>query len=398
MDNGIKRIVMREWEEKILPPELTSDSKLLQTIVNISDRNGQRIFDILVKSDGRVAIRAKEYVGAFMLKNNKGKDVTLIVEPKIGIRNVIRMLALSEAKNLRELKEIETLLSTAGESIIDLLIIGVVRKFFEKLGDAIVYGFVELPKTVVEEDVIIRGRLKSEDVPKCLLMNPVPKARYLLQTYSTDNIVNRYILDTCYTLYASGVYEMLRLVGEQHYAVARVLFDTDYRPCLHMEKIDATELLSYIPMDRPYIHELLRLVSVIRKYLEKEVIHLGELVSIQAIYINMNDLFEKFVRKMMIIAAKRVRRRRQMNITVRKAGREEEFLVISPKQKVYLDPDIIILLNDEPIAVGDVKYKLVRDPLKSGSEGDRSSVYQVYTYMHGSVSYTHLTLPTTERV
>ena len=85
----------------------------------------------------------------------------------------------------------------------------------------------------------------------------------------------------------------------------------------------------------------------------------------------------------MIIIAKWLRRSRNVNITVRKAGKNERALVVSPKRRTYLEPDVVIEVNGNPVAVGDVKYKLIKDPLKSGSRGDREGVNQVYTFIHG---------------
>jgi len=380
------KIVMYEWEEKTVPNDLAEDREFLGKLVNLFDRRGGRIFDITLKHDGGVAVKARNYVGIFAVKESKGRDVILIVEPKIGVKNIIWMLALNEARSFKEVREIETILSMpAGKkSIMDLLIIGLVRRFMEKLSQALVYGFAETPSIRVEEDVVIHGRILSSTLSRTLLSNPVPKVAYEGQHYTTNNILNHYILDACYMLY-HGASDLLKIVNMDATILRRTLFELNYtRLAPLIGSVNPQELLNEAPLDRPYIHELLRLATIVRRWLEQgQPPYPEEFASIPALYINMNKLFEGFVRKTMIVIAKWLRRNRNINITVRKAGRNEKALIFSPKRKMYLEPDIVIEVNRKPVAVGDVKYKLVKDPLKSGSEGDREGVNQVYTFIHG---------------
>ena len=378
-------IVMHEWEEKILPEDLARDTEFLNKLLGLFDRKGRRVFDVILKLDGKVAIKARGYVGIFALKNGRGRDVILIVEPKIGIRNLVWMLAISEAKNFREVREIENLISipTDSQSIIDLLVIGVVRRYLEKLSEALAYGFLETPRIEVEEGTVVRGRILNSLMPKTLFSSPSPRIAYEIQYYSVDNPVNQYILDTGYMLYLEA-HHLLKIIDGDVSAILKAIFELDYTPSLSTRNVNISDLFSVTPLDRPYINELFKLAMVLKKWLEhKRPPHLKEFVGVPALYINMNSLFESFTRKIMIIAAKWLRRDKGIKVTVRKAGKNEQALVIAPKPRAYLEPDIVIEVNGKPVAVGDVKYKLVKDPLKSGSEGDRDAINQVYTYMHG---------------
>ena len=376
---------MHEWEEKGLPEELANDMEFLRRLTNLSDMKGGRVFDIVLKHDGRIAIKARGYVGVFTLRDSKGRDVVLVVEPKIGVRNLIWMLALTEARNFKELREIENLISipSGREGIIDLLVIGVVKKYVEKLSEALTYGFVEQPSIKLEESTVIRGRIVSSLIPRTLFGSASPRVAYEELHYTIDNPVNQYILDAGYVLYIRASY-ILGIAGVNPTAIFKALLDLDYAPSILTENINIRDLLSEAPFDRPYIRELIRLAAIIRKWLEcRQPPYLGELESIPALYINMNNLFENFARKILIITARWLRRVKGVNIVVRKAGERERALVVSPRTRVYLEPDIVIEINGRPVAVGDVKYKLVKDPLKSGPDGDRDSVNQVYTYIHG---------------
>ncbi len=376
---------MHEWEEKKLPEDLAKDTGFLRRLVNLSDRRGGRVFDVVLKLDGGIAVKARGYVGVFALKDSKDRNVVLVVEPKIGVKNVVWMLALSEARNFKEVREIENLISIpAGrESIIDLLVIGVVRKYIEKLSEALAYGFVEQPSVELKEGIVVRGRILGSLLPRTLFASATPKVAYEAQCYTINNPINRYILDAGYMLCLKASH-LLRVVDVDATVIFKALFDLDYTPSLYTKNISVYELLSEAPLDRPYISELLRLAAIIKRWLELEQPpYPREFVGVPALYINMNNLFESFIRKMLIIIARLLRRVKGVNITVRKAGKNERALVVSPRVKAYLDPDIVIEANGRPIAVGDVKYKLIKDPLKSGSEGDRDSVNQVYTYIHG---------------
>ena len=378
-------IVMHEWEEKKLPEDLAKDAEFLRRLVNLSDRRGRRVFDIILKLDGRIAVKARGYVGVFALKDSKDRNVIFIVEPKIGVKNIVWMLALSEARNFKEVREIENLLSipTGMESILDLLIVGVVKKYINKLGEALTYGFVELPSVKMEEGVVVRGRILGSLLPRALLVNAVPKVAYEAQYYTTNNSINQYILDAGYMIYLGGSY-LLKIADVDASTILKALLYLDYTPSFSTSDINVHELLPQAPLDRLYISELLRLSAIIKKWLEHEQPpYPREFSGVPALYINMNNLFESFVRKMLIIVARRLRMIKGINVMVRKAGRNEKALVVSPSPKAYLEPDVVIEVNGKPIAVGDVKYKLVKDPLKSGSEGDRDAVNQVYTYTHG---------------
>lgn len=378
-------ISMHEWEERALPEELVGDREFLNKLLNLFGRRNSKIFDVILRLDGKVAIKARGYVGIFTLKDSRDRDVVLIVEPKIGIRNLVWMLAISEAKNFKEVREIEDLISVPsnGRSVIDLLVIGIVRRYLEKLSEAIMYGFLEIPKTEVEEGTVVRGRILSSLIPKTLFSNPSPRIAYEIQYYTVDNPINRYILNTGYMLYREA-HNLLKIMDKDPSAIFKAMLELDHSPSLSVKDVDIRDLLPIVPLDRPYINELLRLAVIIRKWLEyKQPPYLREFIRVPALYINMNNLFENFVRKMLIIAAKWLRRTKGIKIVVRKAGEKERALVTAPGPRVYLEPDIVIEVNGKPVAVGDVKYKLVKDPLKSGPEGDRDAVNQVYIYMHG---------------
>jgi len=382
---GPLQIVMHEWEGKELPEELANDMEFLRRLTNLSDTKGERIFDVVLKRDGRIAIKARGYVGVFTLRDSKGRDVVLVVEPKIGVRNLRWMLALTEARNFKELREIENLIfiPNGREDIIDLLVIGVVRKYVEKLSEALTYGFVEQPSIKLEESAVIRGRIVSSLIPRTLFGSASPRVAYEELYYTIDNPINQYILDAGYVLYLKASY-ILDIAGVNSTVIFKALLDLDYTPSFRTESISIREFLSEAPLDRAYIRELLRLVTIIRKWLEfKKLPYPGEFEIIPALYINMNNLFESFVRKVLLIIAGQLRRVKGVNIVVKKAGKQEKALVVSPRTGVYLEPDIVIEVNGRPVAVGDVKYKLVKNPLKSGSKGDRDSVNQVYTYIHG---------------
>lgn len=384
--NDVEKIIMREWEERIVPSDLAEDREFLGRLASVFDKRGRRVFDLILKNDGRVAIKARNYVGIFAVKDSKGRDVVLIVEPKIGVKNIVWMLAFNEARSFNEVREIEAMLSkpVGRESIMDLLIIGLIRSFTERLSQALVYGFAETSLASVEESPVIRGRILSSVLLRTLLSSPIPNVAYEIQYFTTDNILNHYILDACYMLY-NGASDLLKIADVNETVLRRALLEFDYSPLGFLAgDISPSRLLNEMPLDRPYLHDLLRLASIIRRWLEQgRPPYPGEFVSVPALYINMNKLFERFVRKAMILIAKWLRRSRNINIAVRKAGREERALVVLPKRKTYLNPDIVIEVNGRPIAIGDVKYKLVKDPLESGPKGDREGVSQVFTYIHG---------------
>ena len=62
-------------------------------------------------------------------------------------------------------------------------------------------------------------------------------------------------------------------------------------------------------------------------------------------YIDMSDLFERSIRKLLTIAAKRLRRHKGIKITIRKTGKRERALVIASKPKVFLQPDVVVELE-----------------------------------------------------
>ena len=383
-DDTVK-IVMREWEETILPGELAADSVFLNELMRILDRKGRKIFELKLKLDGKVAVKAQGYVGIFTLRDSRSREIILIVEPKISVKSLTWMLALSQAKSFKEVRELENLIAPppGSQSVLDLLIIGVIEKYMEKLSEALAYGFVEVPVIHSEEGVVIRGRIITSSIARTYVMSSSPMLAYEVQRYTIDNPVNQYILEAGYAL-ISKIYNLFKVINVDISTLSKAILELDYYPSTSTRNISILDMLRMIPLDRPYLAELLKLSIIIHKWIEGgEAPYPGGLVKVPALYIIMNNLFENFVRKMFIIAASYLRRRKGIQVVVTKAGKRKQALIISPKPAVFLEPDIVIHVNKKPIAVGDVKYKLVRNPLKSGPNGDRKSVNQAYTYMHG---------------
>jgi len=379
-----QKIVIQELDEETLPEDLAWDTEFLNRLLDLSNKN---IFDVKLKPERKVAIRAQGYVGVFNLKDSKGRDVTIVVKPKMNITNLVWMIAVSEAKNFKEIKEIENLISIPGkdESVIDLPIIGVIKRYFERLSEALAYGFLETPRTEVEEGTVIRGRILNSLLPKTLFSTPSPRIPYEAQYYTVDNPVNRYIMDTAYMLYREK-FQLLKVINmsKNLNIIFKAMLELGYNPSLSTINVNIHDLLLATPLDRPYIGELLKLAEIIRKWLKNEQsFHTTGFIRVPALYININDLFESFVRKVMIMTASWLRKTKGIEITVKKAEGNRQALVTDPEPKAYLVPDIVIEVKGKPVAVGDVKYKVDKDPLKSGPEGDREAVYQVYTYMHG---------------
>ena len=392
----VKKIIIQEWDEEILPDDLGWDTEFLNRLLDLSN-----IFEVKLKPERKVAIRAQGYVGVFNLKDSKGRDVTIIVKPKMNITNLVWMIAVSEAKNFKEIKEIENLISIPGndEDDIGLPIIRVIKRYFERLSGALTYGFLEMPRAEVREEIVIRGRILSSLLSKTLFSSPSPRIAYEVQYYTADNPVNRYILDTAYMLYREK-FQLLKVINVSKYLniIFKAMLELGYNPSLSTTNVNIHDLLLLVPLDRPYISELLKLSEIIRKWLKNEQLsYLKDVMKVPALYINMNDLFESFVRKVMIMAANRLRETKGIEITAKKAEGNRQALVTRPEPKAYLVPDIVIEVKGKPVAVGDVKYKVDKDPLKSGPEGDRESVYQVYTYMHGwNVNKGFLVYPSTK--
>jgi len=168
-----------------------------------------------------------------------------------------------------------------------------------------------------------------------------------------------------------------------------------YSPFLLAKNVNIHDLLLAIPLDRPYISELLILAEIIRKWLENEQLpHSRGLIKVPALYVNMNSLFEKFVRGLMKRVGEKLYETKGIEIKVKK----ERKALITGKEPVYLIPDIVIKVKGKSVAVGDVKYKPNKDPLKSGSEGDRNALHQVRTYMYyWNVDKGFLVYPITEK-
>ena len=391
----IPPIKIHEWEECILPEELAKDAEFLNRLLDLSS-DDRKFFDVKRKSDGKVAIKAKSYVGIFGLKDSKGKDVILVINPKINVTNLVWALAISE--DFKEVKEMENQISISllgkGESNIEQLIISVIRRYLERLSEALTYGFLEIQRTEVEEGTVIRGRILSSLIPKTLFSSPSPRIAYEVQHFTTDNLVNRYILDTGYRLYREKS-QLLKAIGVDVNIIFKAMLELSYNPFLSIINDNIHDLFRMIPLDRPYISELLKLAKIIRKWLENEPLSYSkDFVRVPALYINMNHFFESFIRGVVKIAGEQLSETKGIAIEVKKIEENKQSLDIGKKLNIYLKPDIIIEVNGKPVAVGDVKYK---DPVESDSDVDNDDVYQVYAYMHGwNVNKGFLIYPSTK--
>lgn len=392
--DGSSLLCLKEWEEKELPKDLAGDEELLNSLYKLDEEN---ILEVRLRPGGKVIVKARSYVGVFLLRGSGGRYVPIVIEPKIGVKRLTLMIAIGEASNLEEAKNLKSLVSVphGAESIVDLLVVGVIKRYLEKLNQALIYGFLEMPRAEVEEGVVVRGRMLSSSIPRSMFSSPSPKVAYEIQYYTVDNPVNRYILDTGYLLlreargnlqHLFNILENLLEVGGRDMrassTIYRALIELGYTPSILAESAAADHMIAMVPLDRPYIADLIKLSSLIRIFLKRKIPpYPGAAVEVPTLYIDMNMLFESFVRKVMAMAAQRLRIDRGIEIDVRKAGKQEQSLILEPEDKVdraYLVPDIIIELDRKPIAVGDVKYKKEPDP-----ESDRDSINQIYTYMHG---------------
>lgn len=397
-------LFIREGVERPLPENLANDAEFIKGLLSLS-HDGRKFFEVKLNQEVKAVIRAQGFAGIFSLKDSKGEDVIVRINPKITITNLVWKLGISGAKKPEEVKKMENLISIFGkdENNVDLPIISVIRKYLRRLSEALTYGFLEMPRVEVEEGTVVRGRILSSQLPRTLFSSPSPRIAYEAEYYTVDNLVSQYILDTGYMLY-TRVYDLLKGIGkdprilfEDPKIIIKAILELGYSPSLSIRNVNILDLLNVIPLDRPYIYELLILTEIIRKWLKNEQpFHLMGFTRVQALYIDMSNFFENFVRNLMILAQEQLRKT-GIDIIVKKGENNKQALVAEPEPGANLVPDIVVCVKDKPVAVGDVKYKISKDPKKPVFNDDRDSLYQLYTYMHGwNVDKGFLVYPATE--
>ncbi|WP_163816812.1 5-methylcytosine restriction system specificity protein McrC [Phytoactinopolyspora alkaliphila] len=293
-------------------------------------------------SSGRWRLQPVDKVGAVRIGN-----VEVIVEPKIGPKNLLFLLGYAADPGFRpddvEGVQHDDLLSVIAESL--------ARHTERATQRGVLQGYV----TVEETLPLVRGRIRASD----------QLARHSGMLLPMEVTYDEFSADIPENRIVRGAIRRLLTVPRVHTEVRRRLGHLDGR----LDGVTALTPGAPLPrwlmsrMNQGYLPAL-RLSEIILRHLSAEVGPRG--VRVASFVIDMARVFEDFLTTAMREAA------------ANRAGRMvgQHSVALGMDGTVPMRPDIVHVVNGEPRAVFDAKYKMERD--SRGVPGP--DVYQMLAY------------------
>lgn len=362
--NEIKEIVVNEWEltPQAIPEIVIKDPNFRSGLFKLRDR---RIIELVLREDG-VHVKGQNYVGLFILHCGRGK-VKLLIKPKVPITSLIQLMLYSvENFSLKEIRDLVTEIGFEDElKVVDVLALAIVRLFIAKLSEAAAWGFMVTEKDEKVISPIVLGRVLISETIDAIGNLGAPTIVSMVRQYSRNNVVNAMVKLVCQKILDRRwrLIVKRRDLGVINTALLE-LWNVDETKLPPIEGLEMHQLVKEIPLERNYLAQLAWLSYTFLTY-----IRLGQLVRFPSAYINMDHVFERFVRRLFMDAA------RQYGLRVRKAGKRDEIYLTDIPKIHGLRPDILVSKNGKVVMVADVKYTL------DTPEQHKNAYYQIFAYL-----------------
>lgn len=381
LSTRIDEIVVDEWEltPQPIPEALMDDSTFRSGLFKLRDR---RIIELLLREDG-VHIKGQNYVGLFVLSSSRGK-VRLLIRPKVPTKSLVQVMLYSvEDFSLKDIRDLATGIGIEEElQVVDVLALALAKRFIAKLSEALVWGFMvtEMDEKVVSS--VIHGRMLTSETVNTISNLGAPMVVSMVCKYSRNNAINAMtklvcekMLDRKWRLIVKR--RDLRVIN----AALLELWNVDETHLPPFESLNMYQLINELPLERNYLTQLAWLSYAFLTYIQ-----LGKLVRFPSVYINMDQVFERFVRRLFMDAA------RPYGFRIRKAGKRNEIYLTNAPKIHGLRPDILVSKNGKVVMVADVKYTL------ETPEQDKNAHYQIFAYMmRWKTNHCALIFPETDR-
>lgn len=377
----IDEIVVDEWEltSNPIPETFMDDSGFVSGLFKLRDR---RIIELVLSEDG-VHIKGQNYVGVSVLPSSRGK-VRIVIRPKVPTRSLVQVMLYSvENFSLKEIRDLVTEIGIEDElQVVDVLALALVKRFIMKLSEAVVWGFMVTEEYEKIVSSVIQGRMLTSETVNTISNLGAPVVVSMIRKYTRNNRINamtklvcQRMLDKRWRLVVKR--RDLRIIN----TALLELWNVNEAQLPPFESLNMYQLVRALPFNRNYLAQLAWLSYAFLTYIK-----LGKYVRFPSIYVNMDQIFERFVRRLFIDAT------RPLGLRARKAGKRDEVCLTDVPKIHGLRPDILVFKEGKVMLVADVKYTL------ETPEQDKDAHYQIFAYMmRYKTDHCALIFPETDR-
>jgi len=332
------QISLSEWEDISKIEEYQENPFLPIFEITEESKNYVEIIDI---SQEGIKVKAKNFVGFIPLDDN----YLLVVSPKVAVEDFLYMLFRAQGKKAK-LRDFERVIKTGRERGIEYpnmfhFLLYVLLHELEKIRTA---GFLKRSIPKIENRKSVKGKiLVKETILKNHALgkkNEVWCSYYDLSKNIPENLAIKFTL--------SEVFKSDQLPNnaiptffERYRDFASIALS---HPKNFLEKVEDNMEQNKIPVTRQYYFDILNLCIFFITHSKLEY-KSGKEVKLKAFVIDMNEVFEEYVRRTLID---------ELPEEIRTMRIQKPLF---DNKSIFVDPDYIFLKNGEVVCVGDAKYK-----------------------------------------
>lgn len=330
----MERLTLREYESELLP--LSDD--VARDLARLA---GNRLSVTIGPTPGLWHVTATQHVGTLVTPS-----VEILVRPKIPLANLFMLLDV-------ELPPVAWGDLRFGYGTDDHLLAAFAELFVRSVEHTLAQGVLRAYREHREREVALRGRL---DVPRLMRMAgmPVPvPCRY--DELTSDVAENRFLkAATRRLLRVPGVQPRTRTGLRRIVSALDGVADVDQRPDA-LDQVHLTRLSRYYEGSLRLAQLVLRNLGLVDRPGDNDA---------SSFMLDMNELFQRWM-------TDRLRHQLRGRLVVD----AEPTMTLGKRNQVKMAPDLVFRDGNEPVLVGDVKYKLTGTGL-----GRAADYYQLLAY------------------
>jgi len=287
------KIELKEWERVRLSGE---NARLLFKVkpYYLQQLTRKGILDLSFHGKDIFELKARNYVGVATLPTIDDENITIVIKPKVDIASLLMMLSHCSGFRTREVSEM-AISARKLQTFDEFIKLALIRDFITCIKQALAWGFYSRIKTRITQGSIIKGHLLVSNTLSCIPKALSPVAVYMRWGRTMDCIENLLIKKACEKVLHEKVF--WSLFDKRTAAINKMILNK----CLSelwlvkdkpLREINIHRILKNIPLDRAFYMRKLILLS----YLLCKFVYTGQDVRVPAIFLNMNTIFEDFIR------------------------------------------------------------------------------------------------------
>jgi len=335
------RIDLKEWQDigelsefrdnPFLPIKSVPDS--IKPFIDITD----------VSSDG-VRIKAKDYVGILPVS----EDILITINPKAPVEDFLYILYKAQGRrvSIKDLKEIVRAGREYAKEYPNIFhfLIYVLLVELEKIKS---FGFLKTSQFYIQ-DRVVKGKLLVKETVNSWLKGDRSKVLCGNFKLSKDNPQNKAVKFTLWMLLSLYSHSLRGEIKNSFFEKYRWFEDISLAQGIDFVN-DVEETIAYqtLPNSRSYYYDILNLCMFFITHSTLDYKSAKE-VKVRSFVVDMNKVFEEYIYNVF-----QERLSKQY-----KVKRYQKRPLFDDTSKYEVEPDYLILKNDEAIIIADAKYKI----------------------------------------